>query len=683
MILGLVILFVLLTAQALFLLSRCRLRFELGVPISLMVDMFVLLFCGLVLSDLRIGVYLIIAMSAAGAAAAILCERNRLPSFLSVFASPGFIVFVVGFVLCCFISMRHVTYAWDDFGHWLPFVRQMVNYDKLYTDASVYLIRHWYYTPAVPLIEYLACRLAGGYNAGVCFSACSLILFVSVLPLMKWLTFQKRRYSFFAVALVFFAIFITGHDDLNGFFIGFGSAYVDIQLGAVCAMLLLWGYFEKPSLLNSIYLGIIAAFLALIKVTGVMFALLGVGTYIIAQIFQMLFGKKSDRIREKPLRRFLSTILNWAIPLFCTVFFYVLWSVISDPDLEYSSILGVSLSDISFVVHKYGQGLTLRTVSLFAEWLRTYFYYFFTTEINGTALLPLTGSVFLILFLLLLIWKLLIDCRRQAVNVRLIALGLCVFLGLFVYLFAVGVSFYSLKENLESMTSYQRYLSSYIGVIIILSVTFGMQIFFSDLNFDGNKKAFIAIVLVALLVVTLPQEILYVLQGDALSTNDNSKENKTDYDRMTLLGENLAQKISEDPDGDPTVFLLMDRYNFLDTPSLSGEIAVVSYFLLPVRMQDFDQMSYYPNPALPFYSCDEWADLLADKEFSYVLLSNFSSDSMIWWESTSTNTVDKVSELFDIPPDELESDSLMLFKVVTDEDGEVQLQHVPVESPLS
>ena len=672
---GAIIFFLLITAQSLFFLSRFQLRFELAVPICLMLDMFLLLFSGLLVSNLLIGIYLIFALSVAGIFAVIIKEKACLLEFCRVFSSLGFVVFVIGYALCWAVSLPHVTYEWDDFGHWLPFVEQMVSYDKLYSLPEIYLIRHWYYTPAMPLLQYLACKLAGGYTAGVCFAVSTLVIFTAFLPLIKWINLQSRALNIIAVFVVFFTIHIIAHDSLNGYFIGFGTAYVDIQLSVVCALLLLWSYCEEDSISKVVYLSIIASFLSLIKLTGIMFSLLGIGTYILMEIEDWIY--KSYKSKKFNLN--LKTVCIYLIPVIAIVAVWLLWSAHSYPDIGYGSMINIDFTQVTHRVYKYGQGLTLRSVPIMGEWLRTYFYHFFVTNINETAIFPITTSPILLTFLFILFLKIRVNKKTDG---KLCVLGLCVTGGLFVYLMALGILFYSYEENLDIMTSYQRYLSSYVGIIIILTFVFGLQVFFSDILLTSKIRRLIFTGIIILLILLIPKDIIPAILGNAYSTTDLSKENDAEYERMRVWGKNVCTTVQSCSGEESSLFLIMDSHTFPDTPSLNGEVAAVSYFTLPIELQRFGQLRYDPDPSLPFYTAKEWGEILLNEGFSHVLLANFSSDSIIWWKTTETKNISKMYSLFDIPPEELSYDAPLLFQVYTDCNGQARLRPVLVETPI-
>lgn len=676
---GAAMLFLTLAAQALCLWSKCRLRFELAVPICLMSDMFVLLFSGLLVSDLRIGVYLIFMLSLGGFLASVYRERKNLRTFFRTFFSVGFLVFAIGYLLCWLVSIPQTPHAWDDYGHWFPFVKQMVAYDKLYSDPSVYLMKQWFYTPAISLLQYLFCRMVGGFSECACYTVGTLLMFVSVLPILKWFEGKSVKVRLFSVITLFLSLYVTAREDLDGFFLGFRSSYVDIHLAAVTALLICWILFERESFGKTLCIGVISAFLTMIKVTGIMFALLGTGTYVLILSMRLLLERKmqkegrgaggKDCLQKKQLAMAF-------LPIAALVLIYMAWNRQTYLDIEFGSLSGMNADGFLLTVNKFGQGLTSRSFSLTWEWMRTYFYYFFTKIINEGATLHLTASVFLILFWIALFIKIRIHSKEYWMVNQFAVTGICVTGGLFVYNMAIGLAFYSIAENLDTMTSYKRYLSSYVGTIVALLFVLVLHVLIFDLQLDKKRECFAACSIFAILIVILPVDFWSAVLGTS-----ETAAYKGYYSAMQVWGENLRASLKKSSTEDARVFLVKSGHGGPDTPSLPADVSMPGYFMLPIALQDYGQYRYDPDSALPFYTCEEWGDLLADQEFSNVVLANYAIPAL-GWQKPYTGNLARMYSLFDVPPEELEYDAPLLFRIDIDSDGKLHLAHVVVETPI-
>lgn len=677
---GVIILFFLITTQALFLLSKFRLRFELGVPICIMLDMFVLLFCGLLFSNLLIGVYGIFGLTLCGLLYVFSNEKKRFRKFLTVFRSPGFIVFTIGYAFCWLVSLPQVPHAWDDYGHWFPFVKQMLNYDMLYSDPNVYLMKQWYYTPAISLIQYMFCKLVGRFSVVACYAASTIVIFSSVLPVMKWFESRRKRNNIFAMLILFLSAYIVAGEDLDGFFLGFRSSYVDVHLAVVCTLLLCWILFEEESMSKQVYISIISAFLTMVKVTGIMFALLGTGTYILIIIVEAIVhsrGRKNGpHLKDDNACNRIIQGLVCILPFIATVIIYLMWSRHTTSDIEYGSILRTNFNGFTQSLHKFGQGLILRKFALTANWLRTYFFHFFVTKINGRALVQVTACPILVIFCCILFLKIRINIKKQMPIIRLTVMGICVIAGFFVYLLAIGISFYSFTENLETMTSYKRYLSSYAGIVVMLLFILGLRIFMFDLDLNKREHTFVLFTAMALLVLIMPKDFVTAVTGTA----ENQKY-KSYYYNMSVWGQNIRSYMQYEQTANSKIFLVKNGHGSPDTPSLPADVAMPAYFIMPIEVQDFGQFRYDPNSDLPFYTKKEWNDLIIDYDFTNVLLANYSIPAL-GWQKPNMDRLSRMHPLFDCPPEELDYDAPLLFEVKVNDGNEVQLERVVVENPI-
>ena len=681
---GLSVLFIMITMQAMFFQSRLRIHFELAVPISIMVDMIVLLFAGLVCSNLLIGVYAIVLLSLVGLLILVIEQRKCRGKIPPRFISSGFVIFFIGFFLCGLVSVFQIPHAWDDYGHWLPFVKQMVAYDKLYSDPSVYLMKQWYYTPGVSLLQYLLCKLVGGFSESACYSISTLIMFVSALPLVGWIEKRSIRFRVFSLTTIFASMYIVAREDLDGFFLGFRSAYVDVPLAAVSVLLLCLIIFEKESYSKVVCIGIVSVFLTMMKVTGIMFALLGIGTYILIVFIEMFICKKENKYNFTSNNALEGTIWNIknflvvVLPVFAVGAVYLVWNGQTRPEIEFGSVSEVTINGLILQLNEYGKGLTLREFPFTWEWIRTYFYYFFEKTINNGALIELTSSVFIITFWIVLLVSIYMVRKSRLLSVRLFISAICITAGLFVYLMAIGISFYSFEENLETMTSFKRYLSSYMGIVIIMIFILGINLVFTHLNCTKKIRNSIVSFVIIMLVVLVPTEIFPVVFGQT-----ESEEYKEYYNSMKKWGENLNKQLNEDVIPDlGKIFLIKTGHDNLDTPSLAADVAMPGYFVLPTELQEFSQYRYDPDSSLPFYTCEEWKNVLLDYEFDGVLLANYSIPAL-YWNKIDTESISKMYSLFDIPPEELNYDAPMYFDINVDDAGEVHLSHVLVETPIN
>lgn len=137
-----------------------------------------------------------------------------------------------------------------------------------------------------------------------------------------------------------------------------------------------------------------------------------------------------------------------------------------------------------------------------------------------------------------------------------------------------------------------------------------------------------------------------------------------------------------DSSEDMKVFLVKTGHRELDTPSLAADVAMPGYFMLPIKLQDFSQYRYDPDSSLPFYTKEEWSELLLDYKFSNVVIANYSIPSLNWGASFVSDDFSEFHSLFDIPPEELSFDAPLLFETYLDDEGYIRLRQVFVERPI-
>lgn len=134
-----------------------------------------------------------------------------------------------------------------------------------------------------------------------------------------------------------------------------------------------------------------------------------------------------------------------------------------------------------------------------------------------------------------------------------------------------------------------------------------------------------------------------------------------------------------DSSEDMKAFLVKTGHGGLDTPSLAADVAMPGYFMLPIKLQDFSQYRYDPDSSLPFYTKEEWSELLLDYKFSNVVIANYSIPSLNWGESFVSENFSEFYSLFDVPPEELLFDAPLLFEIYLDDEEHVRLRQVFVE----
>lgn len=151
----------LLAGQCLFFAAYCKKEPAKGLPAAMLLTTAVLFLTG-VFGALRVGVYLVIALSLAMAAAGVLHAKRRggLAALGRCMATPAAAMFL--FVLCwsVYANFGRVADAWDEFSHWADTVKRMTALHAIPTAADGAQFPS--YPPAMALLQYFVQVLTGG-----------------------------------------------------------------------------------------------------------------------------------------------------------------------------------------------------------------------------------------------------------------------------------------------------------------------------------------------------------------------------------------------------------------------------------------------------------------------------------------------------------------------------------------
>ena len=97
-ILPIVAIYLILVLQPLFLISKFKQRFEIALPICMIIDVFIILFAGLIFQRLTVGVVIVVLLAIASLAYTVYAERKDYKKFLPKVLTPGFYAFGVCYV---------------------------------------------------------------------------------------------------------------------------------------------------------------------------------------------------------------------------------------------------------------------------------------------------------------------------------------------------------------------------------------------------------------------------------------------------------------------------------------------------------------------------------------------------------------------------------------------------------
>ena len=119
--------------------------------------------------------------------------------------TPGTIIyFITIFIVTWFVKGTFYT-EWDEFSHWGSNLKAMVSYDLLWSN-QIYDGVHVVYPPFAGIIEYIVCKLNGGFAEDVSYVG---ITFFVITLLMPFLTNLKYNWKDFLKGfLIIFAVYV-------------------------------------------------------------------------------------------------------------------------------------------------------------------------------------------------------------------------------------------------------------------------------------------------------------------------------------------------------------------------------------------------------------------------------------------------------------------------------------------
>lgn len=227
--------------------------------------------------------------------------------------TPGTIIyFIVIFAVTWLVKGTFYT-EWDEFSHWGTNLKAMVSYDVLWSN-EIFDGVHVVYPPFAGIIEYIICKLNGGFAEDVSYVGISFFVITLMMPFLINLKYNWKD-------------FMKGFFIISGIYIlalNFGYTVTSIYIDFVLAMLFLTGSFlsfRNEGKEDKILLVLISIALPLLKDTGLLF----LGIILIQIFFRKVVLKIYDdkRISKEVMKAFGKILLLLLIPL-CV---YASWKI--------------------------------------------------------------------------------------------------------------------------------------------------------------------------------------------------------------------------------------------------------------------------------------------------------------------------------------------------------------------
>ncbi len=260
-------LFCVISSGSLFATSFFGKRYEESVPLSVFGLIAILYLFGL-LHLLRAGVTAVCVIAVALLIATIYHEitKKQWRIFIGRTFTPAFFLFLAATAAIALITRSRLITGWDEYSHWAYIVKAMSFANDFGTNPAVHALYPGY-PPAMPLFQYFAVVLNGGYAEWLLYAAFLIAATALFLPFLKKLTYKTVALN---IAVCGFIVIVP-----SLFFIDYyANLQVDSFLGltfgfAMATLFLADGEdaFSRLSVMLSIFI------LALLKPAGGLFAL--------------------------------------------------------------------------------------------------------------------------------------------------------------------------------------------------------------------------------------------------------------------------------------------------------------------------------------------------------------------------------------------------------------------------
>lgn len=463
-------------------------------PLTIIIIMAMLFFSQLFFHTFNFGYY---SLALFGILSIPLFLRYRKKTDNELLIPKGLFVFL-GICLFVFIWDFNRSFAiFDEYYFWGPMVKESLRLDAFYSSPDSVILLHKDYPPFITLFEMFWCKISGGYSeSAISMSIHTFLLSISVLPIVEQLFVAKTRkihfFSFGFLSSIVFLVFIAVLDPWTPRV--FASILVDILVAIIFsyAMYLVYKKTAEKSKFGIFELAAINTSIIMIKQIGIGFVLV----ILFYGLFKGLLNK------EKHPSYYFRYIIAFIIP----VAFYAYWSILTKTQNIHGQFDASNISIKKFMVFLLNNNNSLQNSTL-----HNYFHALFEKNITSSWISIGYFSAFLIACLLLiLIAHRLSPKMNRKEFFSILASFICCTFG-FAFTMAILYVFCFNEAEMQSLASYERYMSSYILGLFVFLLYIAIE---KNKNlFSSVKKTYYALFIVfAFASILAPVNIEYMVK---------------------------------------------------------------------------------------------------------------------------------------------------------------------------
>ncbi|MCB2293970.1 hypothetical protein LGK95_10610 [Clostridium algoriphilum] len=425
--------------------------------------------------------------------------------FIRNILTPGFVMFILFFVVAWWAQRGRMLISWDEFTHWGLVVKNMQIFDALSNHpASTTVFKG--YPPATALFEYFWIKVSKGYAEGNLYRAMNILYFSLMLPIFRNVRWKNpgiiviRLILVLVLPLAFFQDFYT-------------NILVDAILGVMFAGILINYYVNKMSAFKFIYISLALFTITITKASGFGLAIIAI---VIISIDILLIQRKELMLYIKS-DKIIHIIIRTVIVI-CPIIFTLI------SKLSWSNYLKVTKTDSSWNTSVIGFQSIKRLFTANApdyqiETIKNFFY-FLSDQILTNSIIRLSyiGWIALLLTISIILIKFVCidgEKNRYKVVTVTILIGAIIYSAslLILYVFTFSV------EEATHLASYSRYMSTYLlGALIFFVVVICLKEGTRDAKFKISCSMGILLSLLLIIKITPIADITLFAPSNSKNT---------------------------------------------------------------------------------------------------------------------------------------------------------------------
>ena len=553
---------------------------------------------------LQVGVHFIILIGILSLLYIIIMIVKKKIKFGDFFNLSNFTFLTISLLLYIILLKTHYS-NWDEFAHWGPNLKAMLEYDTFWANLK-WNGTHIAYPPLIGLFEYFVCKINGGFNEGISYFAINIMILSCFMIFIK-----EKKVNIINIIKTVFLFFII-YSLMLSFKFYLTSIYIDFILSVMFFLSLYLGAKENKDFSDKLLLSMLLFSLPLIKDAGLVLAAI-----ILIEVFikEVLLKIVKERKISKDIIKKMSIPIILLLIVFSGYLSYKLYCNINNIHVDFqhdaNNISSFSLIDYlkSLIYFKApNDGLKAITGNFYTALSQK-------TIIGGV----INTAIMIISAILIYLFILLFKGKDKKDKDTYLTITLTLISGFVIYsMFLLCIYLFALPthEGLD-LASYTRYMSTFLIAFVLLVLIYIWR--------KGNLLHLIILFLIIF------QSVNIVDYFDVFTKREISIDKST-FESGEYINENLTKNdkvyiIYQNNDGSAfniLRFLIAPiKTNLLWEWSLGTPYSEDDHFTLDI-------------------SLDEWISKLIEEDFNYIYLGHIDKQF-----------IEKYGELFSSSDDEI------------------------------